>query len=82
MDPLKGAAASTPLLLQMEQKSLLLSWINETSEYHLSRTVSIRFLGGKKSWTGKAIKSTPTFFCLLLFVRSGSIESSLRKGLH
>ena len=72
MDPLKGAAALEEDGAKKEKKLSYHSWINETSEYHLSRTLSIRFLGeGKKSWTGKAIKSRrqqrlstfPSFSC-------------------
>lgn len=42
------------------------SWINETSEYHLSRTLSIRFLGGKKSWKDR--KSDKKLYQLFLVV--------------
>ena len=84
MDPLKGAAALEEDGAKKEKKLVYHSWINETSEYHLSRTLSIRFLGeGKKSWTGKAIKSSrqlfPVFPVVLL---QGGIQQPFSKGLH
>lgn len=89
MDPLKGAAALEEDGAKKEKKLSYHSWINETSEYHLSRTLSIRFLGeGKKSWTGKAIKSRrqqrlstfPSFSCCSSL--QGSIQQPFSKGLH
>ena len=67
MDPLKGAAAREKMEQKKEKKLLsYYSWINETSEYHLSRTLSIRFLGGKKSWKDR--KSDKKLYQLFLVV--------------